>query len=80
MTTVSVTLGADLHARPAAAIADRALAGPTPVSLATPTGTIDAASVLALMAADLHAGDDVTITAADPVLCDDIAALLRSPS
>jgi phosphocarrier protein HPr len=65
-TTRSLVLGADLHARPAGQVAQRAATFQASVSLTTDGRSADARSVLAVMGLGARAGETVTVYADGP--------------
>lgn len=67
MTTVSLILAHDLHARPVAAFSSAATASGATVLLGRPGAEpINADNMLQLMSADFHAGERVELTVDGP--------------
>ena len=77
--TVAVASAQGLHARPASLFSQAAAAAGVPVTIAKGGGApVDAASVLLVMALAARHGDEVTITADDDGVLDDLAAMLAT--
>lgn len=74
-TTTQVVLGADLHARPAGQVAQRAATFQASVSLAADGRSADARSVLAVMGLGARAGETVTVWADGPDAAEAAAAV-----
>lgn len=77
--TVAVASAQGLHARPATLFTQAVAAAGVPVTIAKEGGTpVDAASMLLVMTLAARQGDEVTITADDDAVLDDLAALLAT--
>lgn len=72
----SITLEADLHARPAGALAVAAAGFTAAVSVTAGARTADAKSVLGLMGLGATRGQQVTISAAGPDAEEAVATLI----
>lgn len=71
----TVTLGGDLHARPAGALAIAAARFSCAVSLTAGARTADARSVLSVMGLGAMSGQQVTVAADGPDAAEAVAAL-----
>lgn len=77
--TVAVASAQGLHARPATLFTQAVAATGVPVTIAKAGGApVDAASMLLVMTLAARKGDEVTITADDEAVLDDLAALLAT--
>lgn len=72
----SITLSADLHARPAGAMAVAAGRFSSAVSVTAGTRTVDAKSVLSVMGLGATSGQQVTVSADGPDAEEAVAALI----
>lgn len=72
----TITLGGDLHARPAGALAVAAARFDSAVSLATSIKTADAKSVLSVMGLGATSGQQVTVAADGPDAAEAVAAIV----
>jgi phosphotransferase system HPr (HPr) family protein len=72
----TITLGGDLHARPAGALAVAAGRFAAAVSVTAGTRTADAKSVLGVMGLGATSGQEVTVAADGPDADEAVAALI----
>lgn len=72
----TITLGGDLHARPAGALAVTAAGFAAAVSVTAGTKTADAKSVLGVMGLGATSGQQVTVAADGPDAAEAVAALI----
>lgn len=72
----TITLGGDLHARPAGALAVAAARFASAVSVTAGVRTVDAKSVLSVMGLGATSGQQVTVAADGPDAPEAVAALV----
>jgi phosphocarrier protein HPr len=72
----TITLGGDLHARPAGALAVAAARFASAVSVTAGARTADAKSVLGVMGLGATSGQEVTVAADGPDAAEAVAALI----
>lgn len=72
----TITLGGDLHARPAGTLAVTAAGFAAAVSVTAGTKTADAKSVLGVMGLGATSGQQVTVAADGPDAAEAVAALI----